>query len=115
MFPPEPAIIDGRQGFPDAQDAYLGSPTPIGSYWVSWYGTSVDDDRGCFAVVDPQGGLSAYVGDYLRIVYRGRSVTVYVVGSYNGLTTDVALTRRAYLAVTRLANDPICTPVEVVT
>jgi hypothetical protein len=115
MLPPEPVVIDGRQGFADAQTDFAGSATPLGNYYVSWYGTNTSDERGSFAVVNPFGALSTYVGDFLQVVYRGRSVIVYVIGSFNGLTTDLGLARRPYLAICRPSLDPIFTPVELIT
>lgn len=117
MLPPEPAVIAGRMDLLDAQASpyFSGVAKAIGNYWVSWYGTTVSDERGSFAVVNPAGGLASAVGDFLRVVYRGRYVNVYVIGSYESLTTDLALSRRAYLAVCRLSLDPIYTPVERLT
>lgn len=115
MLPPEPPIIAGRQCFADAQALFNGGTTPLGSFTVSWYGTSVSDERGSFALVNPEGGLAQAVGEFLRVVYKGRMVTVYVIGSYTKLTSDIGLARRPYLAIARLSLDPIFAPVEVIT
>ena len=107
MLPPEPAVLAGRLGFIDAQAAMLGAPRVIGISSVSWYGTDVSDERGCFGLVDPAGALYDKVGDFLKLTVLGLSVNVYIIGSYSGLTTDIAITRRAYLAISLLAVEPV--------
>jgi hypothetical protein len=107
MLPPEPAVIAGREDFADAQALLSGGATGLGNFYASWYGTNVSDERGSFAVVNPDGGLSSAVGNFLEVIYNGNSVSVYVIGSYTLLNTDIGLTRRAYLSICRLSLDPI--------
>ena|SRR5579862_1310930 len=114
MLPPEPAVIAARQGIVDAQVLLTGSAAPIGTFTVSWYGTSVSDERGSFAVVNPGGPLALAVGDFLRVVYGGNSVYVYVIGSYLSLTSDLGLARRPYMELSLLAVEPILAIVETV-
>lgn len=113
MLPPEPAVLAARMGFPDAQIALVGSPRRLGTFTVSWYGTEISDEIGSFAVVDPTGPLSLLVGDFLQISYQQRSVNVYVIGSYSTLLSDIAISRRSYLAINRLAQDPVLANVAV--
>jgi hypothetical protein len=114
MLPAEPAIIAGRQALVDAQAQFAGAATPLGNFTVGWYGTEVSDERGSFALVNPVGRLAQAVGDFLEVRYADQRTVVYVIGSYNYLTTDLALTRRAYLAICRLSLQPILTPVELI-
>lgn len=122
MLGPEPLVLDGRQAFLDAQDRYLGVAVPRGFFTVSWYGTSVSDERGSFGIVDPMRALADLVGDVVEIVYypgmlrsQGtRSVRVYVIGSQQSLGTDLGITRRSYLALENLAIEPLTASVGVV-
>ena len=115
MLPPEATVLIARQCFLDAQDGLSGATTPLGYVSTSWYGTSLSDDRGCFAVVDPAGALASYVGDVLQVGLGARSVFVYVIGSQAELLTDLAVTRRAYMALSLLAVEPISARIGVVT
>lgn len=116
MLPPEAAVLDARQAFLDAQDALAlaGSSTLLGFFTVSWYGTAVSDERGSFGVVDPAMGLANAVGETVEITYNGRVVRVYVIGSQDGLGTDLGITRRSYLALELLAIDPITATIGVI-
>ena len=89
MLPPEPSVLDGRQAFLDAQAAFAGPTTSLGFFSVSWYGSAVSDERGCFGVVDPAMGLADAVGEIVAVSYRDRIVYVYVIGSQDGLGTDL--------------------------
>lgn len=114
MLPPEAAVLDARQAFLDAQDALAGISTPLGYFTVSWYGTAVSDERGSFGVVDPAMGLANAVGETIEVDYNGRSVRVYVIGSQDGLGTDLGVTRRSYMALELLAVEPITATIGVV-
>lgn len=115
MLPPEPIVLNGRQAFLDAQAAFAGTSTPLGFFTVSWYGTAVSDERGSFGVVDPDMGLANAVGEVVEIDYNGEAVRVYVIGSQEGLGTDLGITRRCYLALELLAVEPITVTIGAVT
>lgn len=106
MLPPEPNVLLSRQCFADAQLAMIGAKTTLGFYTVGWYAAVVDDDRGNFAVVSSTGPLVAYVGDFLNLKHGKRDVYAYVIGSVNDLDTDLAVTRRTYMAIELLAREP---------
>ena len=115
MLAPELLVLAGRQCFLDAQADFAGVVVPMGFFSVGWYGTNVSDERGSFAVVDPAMGLADSVGDVVCIGYRDDTVNVYVIGSQDGLGTDIAITRRCYLALELLAAEPITCTVGLVT
>jgi hypothetical protein len=114
MLPATIEVLLARQGFPDAQVAMLGAQKLVGFFHASWYGTNTDDERGCFAVVDELGPLTNYVGDFVYVSNGKRGVYVYVIGSKRALLSDIALTRRAFMAISLLAVDPIYAKVSVV-
>lgn len=115
MLEPAESVLDGRQAFLDAQAAFAGTVIPLGFFTVSWYGTAVSDERGSFGVVDPTMGLADAVGEIVRVTYGSRGVSVYVIGSQDGLGTDLGITRRSYMALGLLAVEPITATVGVVT
>lgn len=115
MLGPEPLVLAGRQCFLDAQAEFTGVVVPLGFFTVSWYGSQVSDERGSFGVVDPAMGLANSVGDVVEVGYQGEVVKVYVIGSQDGLGTDLGITRRSYLAICLLAVEPITATVGTVT
>lgn len=114
MLGPEESVLDGRQNFLDAQAAFTGDSVPLGFYAVSWYGSTVSDERGSFGIVDPAMALADAVGEIVEVTYKTRKVRVYVIGSQDNLGTDLGITRRSYLALELLAIDPISATVGVV-
>ena len=114
MLPAEPFVLDGRQAFLDAQAAFAGTSTPLGFFSLSWYGTAVSDERGSFGVVDPSMGLADAVGEIVEIAYSRRKVRIYVIGSQDSLGTDLAVTRRSYMALELLSVEPITVSIGVV-
>jgi hypothetical protein len=116
MLAPEPPVLDGRQAFLDAQDSdsFAGVATALGFFSVSWYGSTVSDERGSFGIVDPSMALTDAVGEIIEVGYKGRSVRVYVIGSQDGLGTDLGITRRCYMALELLAVEPITATIGVV-
>ena len=121
----EPEMLIGRRAFKEAQKLIVGataeSPYEKRLFTCSWYGTSIDPERGCFAVVKDTsvlyGGVDVtqgIVGDYVEIRYQNKSVRVYVIGSDSTLDADIALSRRAYLALEILPKRPIDVYVSVV-
>lgn len=107
MLPPEPVVLLARQDFADAQAAMAGTPSLLGIYPVGWYGANVDDDRGSFAIVNGFGPLADYVGDYVSVRHKNRSVLAYVIGSQTAMPDQLALTRRCFMAIALLSSDPI--------
>lgn len=115
MLAPEPYVLDGRQAFDDAQRLFAGATVPLGFFEVAWYGSATQDERGCFAVVDPMMGLADMVGDILEVTFypqisgpsMTRSARVYVIGSQQDLGSDLAVTRRTYMTLQVLAIEPI--------
>lgn len=105
-------ILAGSRAFPQAQIEFAG--TPVNLYLpnpmpCSWYGTEVDPNRGCFAMVsesEPQ-LAEQLVGEFLRVSYRGRAVHVYCIGSTPEIETPLALSRRAFLALDILPRNRI--------
>lgn len=114
-LPPEPEILMGLRGFPDAQLDLAGSAL---SQWpgivdVSWYDTAIRPEVGSFAVVRDGGPMGDLVGEILRIVYGERSVFVYCIGA-SDVPTDLALARRAFLALDVLNRESISVLVQVI-
>lgn len=107
MLGPEPLVLAGRQCFLDAQTDFAGVVVALGFFTASWYGSQVSDERGSFGIVDPAMGLADAVGDVVEVGYEGKTVKVYVIGSQDGLGTDLGITRRAYLSICLLAVEPI--------
>lgn len=116
MLGPEPIVLDGRQAFLDAQAAasFTGTITALGFFTVSWYGAAVSDERGSFGIVDPSMALADAVGEIVEVDYKGRSVRIYVIGSQDGLGTDLGITRRSYMALELLSVEPITATIGVV-
>ena len=99
----EPDIIYSARAFPDVQaDLNLYPPRPInGVFTCGWYGTSISEGRGSFAIVNDNGPLADRIGDYLRVQFTNKSVTVYCVESFT-IPYDIAITRRAYFELAEL-------------
>lgn len=115
MLPAEPTVLLARQAFPDAQAAMFGALGPAGVYTVGWYGSTVNDERGSFAVVNALGPLADLVGDFVNVSYEGRDVNVYVIGAQASLPDDLDMTRRAFMQIGFLAREPISAAVAVIT
>lgn len=116
MLPPEPEVLDARQGFPDAQQDLAGPPleTVAGFHSCGWYGTTLNDERGCFAVVGDEGPLAELIGDRLLLRYGLRSIYVYCFASAPDLEQDIVITRRAFAALDLLARESIDVLIEVI-
>jgi hypothetical protein len=115
----EPEVHVARQAFPDAQTQLAGEPvSAIGLLDVGWYDSSVEPEGGSIAVVRAGGpydgeGDEGLIGRRLRVTRDGRSVFVYVLGA-RGVPDDVAVARRAFLALGLLTHDTLPCLVEVV-
>lgn len=101
----EPEICDGQRSWPKTQELFIGAPintlaTP--PLECGWYSTAQSPYRGAFAMVQEGAGLDDYVGEFLRITNKHRSISVYCVGTSALIDTPIAITRRAFLALARL-------------
>lgn len=113
-LPNEPEVLDARLPFPDAQVALDGVPSSrlTDFHTCGWYGTTLHDERGAFAMVNETGPLADLIGDRLRLRYERKSVNVYCFGSTD-LPHDIAITRRAFASLELLAVEEIEVLVEV--
>lgn len=117
--PNEPVELIARMGFPDAQRlldvAGAAVPTEL-TTTAMWHGTSIDGNRGSFAVVLSSGAFGGFVGQRLRVTsktHASRSVVVYVVASVSALDQEISLARRAFAALDLLTADTLDVNVEV--
>lgn len=87
--------------WPESQEVFAklgpipgtGQVVPCG-----WYGTRTDPAREAFALVRRGGPLEDYVGEVLKVTMG--SITVYVLArSAKDILEDVAVTRRAFIAL----------------
>lgn len=113
----DPAIL-ARTAWPTAQmlldSGVLVSPTFDTA--ATWHGTSVDPNRGAFAVVKAGGPLADLVGERIKVTtvgVRPRSVLVYVFAAVTALDADLSLARRAFSELELLAADDVDVHVEV--
>lgn len=114
MLPSEPEILHGRLGYTDAQAALNGVATTTGVFSCWWYGMSLQEDRGYYALVNEDNSLAeALLGDRLKLTYGGRSVIVYAFGSLAGMDADIMISRRAWMALELLAAPVRSVKVEV--
>lgn len=112
-------LFDGALGFLDAQVAFKG---PVDLSFkpkfvnATWYDTSVDPNRGAFAVVqfdDPD--WEPVIGKAVRVSYGRREVLVYVIkGVPLPADNPFALYRRAWLQLTDLWDDGLRVHVQLV-
>lgn len=103
MLNNESEIVAGRHAFVDVQSEWANYPDIRldSAMSCSWYGTSLNDERGSFCVVNLDGPLSDEVGSYLRVSYGLKSVAVYCVEAFV-IPFDIALSRRAFFALAPL-------------
>jgi hypothetical protein len=110
----EPEILIGRRAFATAQQLLAGVPLRrLGRIDVGWYGTDTHPEQGAFAVVRDGAGLAELVGEVLKVTVGSRVVFVYVVGA-RGVPAQLAVSRRAFLALGLLSLDSVPAVVEVV-
>lgn len=101
----EPEICDGQRAWAKTQELFAGSPVnTLASPAIEcgWYSTAQSPYRGAFMMVQEGAGLDDYVGEFLRLTYKQRSISVYCVGTSALIDTPIAVTRRAFLALARL-------------
>jgi hypothetical protein len=108
-------VADARRSFSKAQELLAGVPFRLIPYVeVGWYDTAAHPEDGCFALVREEGPYTDLVGEVLRVTYGSRpGVFVYVIGGAD-IPQDLALYRRAFLAVALLTKESIGATVEVV-
>lgn len=101
----EADIIYARGGFPDVQAELAIYPARLvdGVFTCGWYGTAISPERGSFCIVNVDGPLADRVGDYLRVSYLTKSVTVYCLEAFS-IPYDLAVTRRAFYEIAELWN-----------
>lgn len=110
----EPEILIGRRAFPMTQQLFAGVGRRLPEQVdIGWYGTETHPEAGAFALVRDGWGLDELIGEILRVTVGTRAVFVYVVGA-RGVPTDIALSRRAFLALGRLSHESLTMTVEVV-
>lgn len=105
----EQEILDGRRAFPVTQGLFPATPRDRvpSVFSVSWAGSDLIGESSAFAVVDQnQAALGDLIGEFLRLDLDRRSVVVYVLGSRD-LDSDVALTRRAFMALGLLSSPAV--------
>lgn len=117
-IPSTPVAEMARLGWDDTQELLL-SPTLVSPTYVSdvtWHGTSVDANRGAFAIVRSDGPLAGLVGSRIQVTTLGRrprSALVYVWATVPSLDGDISLSRRAFAAIALLAEDSVEAFIEV--
>lgn len=114
-----PAYLVARYGFLDAQKFLAGTllNTPTFEVTTSWHGTSVDLNRGSFAVVRSGGALDSIVGNVIKVTSKTHpllSVYAYVWAKVPVLDEDLSLARRAFAAIDLLSLDQLDVHVDVV-
>jgi hypothetical protein len=105
----EPEVYNGRRGWPDTQ-TITGADDPLvrpKTLPITWYGTGVDENEGAFCMIAAGSDFEYLVGEYVRVTYGTRTAKVYCIGGSSELGSDIALARRAYLALAPLWDDEI--------
>lgn len=96
----EPEIQAGRRAFAKAQSLLSGGPIqPSVALNVGWHDTSVNPERGSFAVV--ANAHQDLVGEIVQVAFSGRTVYAYVLTTAD-VPVDLSVTRRLFLALNRL-------------
>jgi hypothetical protein len=111
---PTVTLLSARRAFPIAQQLLAGVPilTPPLDLSIGWYDTALDPERGSFAVVAEGGEHEDLIGEVIAVSYRGRSVNAYVLGA-RGISAELALQRRAFLAIAVPSAESLEAQVEV--
>lgn len=114
---PEPEILTSIRAFPDAQaELKVGAvEKTYGNINCAWYGTSVDEHRGSFAMIAANGVLDKadLVGERVQVTHDGRTVYAYVLGSAD-LPFEMNLTRRLFLSLALLSRESVKVDVAVI-
>lgn len=97
------------------QPGVVGRPVPAS---CGWHDSTLDAERGAFAIVSQDGPLADMVGERLAVSRRdlgvARTVYVYVHSDSNTITEELSLTRRAFMALGDPALDEVPVVVDVV-
>lgn len=111
----EPEVAAARRAFAKAQELLAGVPVRLLPFVaVGWYDTEAHPEAGSFALVREEGPLTDLVGEIIKVTYGSRpAIYAYVVGGAD-IPDDLALYRRAFLAVSVLAKEQIIAAIEVV-
>jgi hypothetical protein len=107
--------------FPEAQKRFTktgaASGTPPRIVSVSWHGTSLDAQRGSFAVLGTDSGYPELLGRRVQLTLTSRkaerSVAVYVHNELPISRGDISLSRRAFGALAELGEDEVTAVLEV--
>lgn len=121
MLPNEPEVIDARLAWPDSQIALQGGVVERFAERATcgWYGTSLHDELGAFCLIDPDSQFAHLIGDRLKLSSGGgvkwRSIYVYAFGTTDLASGwDLAVPRRAFIALGLPTKDTLSVTVEVV-
>lgn len=112
----EPEILAARRAFSVAQGLLSGSPVAAPAWMTcGWYDTGASSETGSFALVSSSETALAdsLIGEIVRVTVNNREVFAYVLDSAD-LTTDIALTRRVFMAICRPSVEAIRASVVVV-
>lgn len=109
----QPQLLIIERAFPEAQRLLSGATvTHYGRVDVGWHDTAVSPWTGAAAVVRRGGPLMELIGQTLRVTSDDGSCLVYVVGGGDVLQ-DLSVARRAFLALSPLAEDELDCMVEI--
>lgn len=112
----EEEIAAGRRAFPMAQQLLAGATSRRipGFVEVCWHGSERSPESGAFGLVSIDGGLDDLVGDIVKVTGpTGAFVFVYVLGQRD-VTCPLSVSRRAFLGLGLLAQQPLSCIVEAV-
>jgi hypothetical protein len=118
IYDVEEEVHIGRRAFAEAQAQFRGPALTRlpGLIAVGWYDGDVEPEAGSFCVVRTGGPFDddSIIGEVLAFTYEQRpTVYAYCLGSRE-VADDIALYRRAFLAVRNLAMETADCVVEVV-
>lgn len=106
----EEEILYAKRSFEKTQELFTGAPTTVffsNPVACSWYGTEVDPTIGAFCVVKEGEGLGDLVGEFLRFLYKRRTITLYCLAETPLVSTPMAMTRFSWNHIERLSKDEI--------
>jgi len=97
----EQEILDGQRAWTYSQAAFEGGTVRelTEAATLGWYGTRTHVLEGAFGVVRP--GLEDLVGEVVRFTYQRRAAVIYLL-AVRDIPQDIAVTRRAWMALAPL-------------
>jgi hypothetical protein len=110
-------LLTARRAFPEAQRVLAAERTlrrlPF-SVEVGWHDTRVHHEAGSFALVRRAAAVGVRPGEVVCVTaaLTHRSVFVYVV-AHEAISTDLSLSRRAFLALGLLTHETLHCTIEV--